>query len=62
MLGDDEREEEFLERIGLALEFAETVAAAVGIVRREDDEAPVGEAGGEGLVVAKGLAVRVLVR
>ena len=57
VLGDDDREERFAERVGLALEHAEVVAAAVRVLRREDDEAALGQPRGEGLVGAVAAAL-----
>jgi len=41
--------------------LAEGVAAAIGIVGREDDEAFFGEAGGEVFVVTKSIGIRICV-
>ena len=51
MLRDDDREQRFLERIGLALQRTEAVAEQIEILRGERDEAAVGQAGGEIVIV-----------
>ncbi len=43
VLSEDEREERRAYRVGLAIEPAVAVLAAIQVVRREDDEAAVGE-------------------
>ena len=47
MLGEDEREKRGLDGVGLAVQIAVAVFATVRVVRSEDDEAALGEAGGE---------------
>ena len=53
MLADDEREERQAQRVGLALQDAELVLADVGVLRRVDDVAAVGELCAEGVVVLR---------
>ena len=56
MLRHDDREERLLQRIGLALQRAEAVLEDVQVLRREGDEAALGQLGGEvviGRVVAR---------
>ena len=50
MLGGDEREQRQLERVGLALQQAESIAADVRVLRGEDDVAAVGQVGAESVV------------
>ena len=56
VLADDEREQRRLDGVGLAAEPAIAVLAAVQVVRREGDEAALGQAGGE-VVVGGGVGV-----
>src|SRR5207247_102810 len=48
VLGEDEREERGLDGVGLAVQIAVAVLAAVRVVRSEADEAALGEAGWAG--------------
>ena len=47
VLRQDEGEQRRLDRVGLAAEEAIAVLAAIGVVRREDDEAALGQPGGD---------------
>ena len=61
MLREDDREERFLQRIGLALEHAEGVAPAIRIMRREGDEAAFGQSRGVRLIGAIAARFRIVV-
>ena len=61
MLREDDGEEGAPKGIGLALKRAKSVLPAVGIVRREHDEAALGEARGVGFVGTVGLGLGIVV-
>src|SRR5438132_9535913 len=61
MLRNDDRKESLAQRVRLALQRAEAVLKYVKVLRREGDEAALGQASGEGFVVRISfLADRVL--
>ena len=56
VLGDDEGEQSCLDRVGLAIEPAVAIFAAIQVVRRKGDEPALGQPGGE-VVVGRAVGV-----